>query len=54
MGVVFLLVCKFLENNIIRNTDESIKLKADKRLSEVVDLPIVAFVRIIIGIYQSK
>ncbi len=54
MGEAFLLVWKFLENDIIRNADGSVELKTDKRLCEIADLPIVAFVRIIIGIYQSK
>ena len=49
IGDAFLLVWKFWENDFIRNPDGSVELKKEDRIRELSDLPVLAFVRIIVG-----
>ena len=54
IGDTFLLVWKYDENFIDKRFDGSVEFKVDQSLKEISDLPVLSFVRIIVGINMSK
>ena len=49
-----MLVWKYDENFIDKRFDGSVEFKVDQSLKEISDLPVLSFVRIIVGINMSK
>ena len=54
IGDAFLLVWKFNEEDIIRSDSGSVELKVSPVISGFADLPVMAFIRIIVGINMSN
>ena len=54
IGDAFLLVWKYDEGDYIRKENGSVELRKEERIREISDLPVIAFVRIIVGTNMSK